>query len=211
MRPHVSRTSCAEHPDHTQRFPASAAPRVDQKEDRTCQTATALSNLKRPGLPHVAPTVRHLRVIRAAFSAVTPRNTSTIHCQRQTAPPDPRQRSNMCEFCLDHVGNMAPPDQLRSTRRASKTGAKPLTPSKTTQPVDLQPQSAPKRQDVADGTPARHRCPPALVWPPNRSILELEFGIVARNSATWLDSCLKFSSSSNTATCRSSNSSTAAS
>ena len=31
------------------------------KEDRTCRTATALSNLKKPGSPTVAPTVRYLK------------------------------------------------------------------------------------------------------------------------------------------------------
>ena len=125
---HPRRTSSARHPEHT-RIPASAAKtiwwRVDHERRTPLPTTTALSNLKKPFSPKVAPTVRNLKqpCCRQCHNP-TPdfhNSLSTMNCA--TRPTPDIVHANR----LDHVGEGR---QQTLYHKASKTGsgdAKPRT------------------------------------------------------------------------------------
>ena len=119
----ASRTSCA-------RQLKPLGKRVDRERRPHLPTATALKNLKEPGSPSVAPTVRNLKIIRAADSAITPRQTSTIHCQRRTAPPD-HVRHRTCESPRPRRGR-APTDPLPQGIKDGVRGCQAPDPFSTT-------------------------------------------------------------------------------
>ena len=108
---------------------------------RTCRTATALC---KPGSHNVAPTV----------TLNNPRcrqcHNPTVHCQRRTAPPDPRQTSYLCVSPRPRRGR-APTDPLPEGIQHVVRGCQALDPFIHNR-HHLQPRK-PKPQVVEDGAP----------------------------------------------------------